>query len=136
MMVRGYIPAPQPSDVIYAPIDLAVSVADGLSERGHHVDFFAPTGSMLAESNLLTRNLRPLVRNNEDFQHLLGTVNEPMNHYVPGLWDMYLAEEMFRRARRGEYDILHFHHPEVALPLASRYRSVPIVYTLHDPVYP
>ena len=55
---------------------------------------------------------------------------------VSSLWDTYLAEEMFRRARRGEYDILHFHHPEVALPLAHRFRSVPVMYTLHDPVYP
>jgi glycosyltransferase involved in cell wall biosynthesis len=135
MMVRGYLPVPRLSDIVYAPIDLAANVANGLSERGHTVHFYAPTGSELEKAGLQSRNLRPLVQNNEDFQDLLGTANESMNHYVPSLWDTYLAEEMFRRAQRGEYDILHFHHPEVALPLARRYRNVPVVYTLHDPVY-
>jgi glycosyltransferase involved in cell wall biosynthesis len=136
MMVRGYLPVPRPSDIVYAPIDLAASLADGLSERGHIVDFYGPTGNELDEANLISDNLRPLVTNNEEFQSLLGTANESMNHYIPSLWDSYLAEEMFRRAQRGEYDILHFHHPEIALSLARRFRSVPVLYTLHDPVYP
>ena len=34
MMVRGYIPVPRPADIIYAPIDLAVDIAKGLSAKG------------------------------------------------------------------------------------------------------
>jgi glycosyltransferase involved in cell wall biosynthesis len=136
MMVRGYVPVPRPSDIIYAPIDLAASLADGLSAKGHHVDFFGPNGTSLSKASVQSRNLRPLVQNSESFQELLGKANESTNHYVPNLWDTYLAEEMFRRAYRGEYDLLHFHHPEVALPLAQRYKTVPVIYTLHDPVYP
>jgi glycosyltransferase involved in cell wall biosynthesis len=135
MMVRGYLPVPRPSDMIYAPIDLAANIADGLQMRGHKVDYYAPNDSELEHATVRSTNLRPLVRNSEEFQHLLGTANELVNHYVPSLWDTYMAEEMFRRAQLGEYDILHFHHPEVALPLARRYRDVPVVYTLHDPVY-
>jgi len=135
-MVRGYLRVPRPSDIIYAPIDLAANIADGLVERGHQVDYYGPAGSELQHANVETMNLRPLVTNNDEFQQLLGQPNEPLNNYLPSLWDNYLAEEMFRRALRGEYDLLHFHHPGVALALARRYRDVPVVYTLHDPVFP
>jgi len=135
MMVRGYIPAPKPADMLYAPIDLAVELADGLSTRGHNVDYYGPLGTELRIAHSTTLNLRPLASNGKEFQELLST-SEQMNHYVPSLWDTYLAEDMFRRAQLGEYDILHFQHPEVALPLARRYRDVPVMYTLHDPVFP
>ena len=108
IMVRGYLPVPQPSGIIYAPIDLAAATAEGLSERGHHVDFYGPDGSEVKHAHLCSRNLRPLVQSNNAFRNLLGTANEQINHYIPSLWDTYLAEEMFRRARRGEYDLLHF----------------------------
>ncbi len=133
-MVRGYLPVPRPSDIIYAPIDLAANIADGMAERGHHVDFFAPLGSESTGANIETMNLRALASNSTEFQALLAS--EQLNHYVPDLWDMYLAKEMFRRAQRGDYDLLHFHHPEVALPLAGLYPDVPVVYTQHDPIYP
>lgn len=136
MMVRGYLPVPRPSDIIYAPIDLAANIADGLAERGHLVDFFAPLGSELETARVESRNLRPLVTNGHEFQELLGTTNEPLNNYLPSLWDNYLAEEMFARAARGEYDVLHFQHPGVGLGLAGLYKKVPVVYTLNDPIYP
>jgi glycosyltransferase involved in cell wall biosynthesis len=133
-MVRGYLPAPRPSDMIYAPIDLAVSIADELSKKGHTVDYFGPLGTKLKHANVVTQNLRPLATNSQEFQKLLN-FGEELRHYVPALWDTYLAEEMFQRARLGEYDLLHFHHPEAVLPLARRYHDVPVVYTLHDPVF-
>ena len=30
---------------------------------------------------------------------------------------------------------MHFHHPEIALPLVSIYPDVPVIFTLHDPIY-
>ena len=135
ILVRGYLPAPRPADVIYAPIDLAVGLADGLTAKGHHVDYYGPLGTHLDKAHAVDLNLRALASDSKGIQELFGS-NEQMNHYVPALWDTYMAEEMFRRAQLGEYDLLHFHHAEVALPLARRYRDVPVVYTLHDPVFP
>jgi glycosyltransferase involved in cell wall biosynthesis len=83
---------------------------------------------------MVTRNLRPLATDSQSFQDLLAR-GEPMGHYLPAMWDTYLAEEMFRRAHAGEYDLLHFHHPEVALQLAANYKHIPVLYTLHDPIY-
>jgi glycosyltransferase involved in cell wall biosynthesis len=134
MMVRSYLPVPRPADMIYAPIDLAVAIAEGLTQQGHQVDLFAPLGSSLKHANVVTSNLRPLARNQAEMQKLLRN-SEEVNHYIPGLWDAYMAEEMFERATTGEYDLLHFHHPEVALGLAQANSNIPVVYTLHDPVY-
>ncbi len=133
MMVRGYVPAPRPKDIVYAPIDLAVAIAEGLAKRGHQIDFYGPAGTRL-DVPVKTRGLRALVHNYKEFQELLGSV-DLLTHYVPGLWDQYLSSEMFRRAGNGDYDLLHFHHPETAMPFAHLFPRVPIVYTLHDPIY-
>jgi len=136
MMVRAFIPMPRPSDMIYAPIDLAVAIAKGLGERGHQVTLFSPLGTEVHGQNVTveTMNLRPLVKNQEEFTAFLDNT-EYLSHDVHGLWDRYMASAMFDRASKGEFDILHFHHPESALSIASRYLDVPTVYTLHDPIY-
>lgn len=135
MMVRGYLPAPRPKDIIYAPIDLAIAIGDGLVKRGHSVDFFGPLGTKLEHATVKTRNLRPLVHNQQEIGELFSDLAR-MSHYIPELWDKYLVTEMFRGAKSGDYDLLHFHHPEVALAEANINRDVPVVYTQHDPIYP
>lgn len=135
MMVRGYLPVPRPLDIIYAPIDLAVDIAEGLAQRGHQVDFYAPLGSKLHRVTVQDCQLRPLVHSQQEFRDLLSS-SEMVNHYIPGLWDQHFATEMFARAAQGKYDLLYFHHPEIAMPLAQQYNQVPVAYTLHDPIYP
>ena len=131
--VKGYITVPSPKDIIYAPIDLAVSISNGLVERGHQVDFYGPEGSHLKKANLVTMGLRPLAHTYDEYQAILFNPSLQSDN-VLALWDQYLAEQMFRKAHAGEYDLLHFHHPEVALPFTKVYPDVPVVYTLHDPV--
>jgi glycosyltransferase involved in cell wall biosynthesis len=43
---------------------------------------------------------------------------------------------MFKEAEKGNYDILHIHPVDRALPLALSHFKIPVVYTLHDPIYP
>lgn len=133
MMVRGYIPAPTPSDMIYAPIDLAVQVAQGLTKRGHKVSFFGPLGTHIQGVDVKTLRLPPLVREQKEFSELVHDIAKQM-HYIPGLWDAKLANAMFERATKKEYDLLYFAHPETALPLACNNPKVPVAYTLHDPI--
>lgn len=133
LMVRGYIPAPRPGDMVYAPIDLATAIAEGLQKRKHQVTFYGPEGTHL---NVATETcgMRPLVSNNQSFQDLLHNIELQM-HYVPMLWDLKLARDMFEQAKRGKFDLLYFHHPEVALPFIKKYPEVRVAYTLHDPIY-
>lgn len=134
-MVRGAIPTPRPADIVYTPIDIAATIAKGIAKMGHKVDFYGPTGSQLGLFvHTKTRRLRALVHNQEDLQSLTES-NDLMTHYMPALWDHYLALEMFRHAARGEYDLLHFHHPESVISLAGLFPNVPVVYTLHDSLH-
>ena len=135
MTVRGYLPVPRPTDMIYAPIDLAAAIAQGMTERGHTVDLYAPLGSEVRGVHIETCNLRPLAKNQSEFADFLSN-GERLNHYVPSLWDNYMVDAMFTKARKGQYDLLHFHHPEIALPLSREHDDIPVVHTLHDPVYP
>lgn len=136
MMVRGYLPAPRPKDIIYAPVDLALAISDGLVKRGHSVDFYGPLGSEAPKGvTVRTRNLRPLIHNQPEMRELFGDTAR-MTHYVPELWDKYLVSDMFKRAKQGKYDILHFHHPEVALAEAQLNQDIPVAYTQHDPIFP
>ena len=132
-MARGYLPAPHPSDMTNAPSDIAVAVAEGLALAGHEVTFFAPNGSNLPFTKVETLNLQPLVQQLSDLTDIMA-MEAKSSHNVLGLWDQYMAHEMFIRARRGEFDVLHFHHPEAAMPFARLYPEVPVVYTIHDPV--
>lgn len=133
MMVRGYLPSPRPSDMIYAPIDLAIHIGQGLQERGHEVTYFGPQGTDIPGIEVETLNLPALARNQAEFSSLITDIGRH-SHNVTGLWDQKLAGEMFRRAKKGDFDLLHFHHPEAALPYAVQYPKVPVVYTLHDPI--
>ncbi|MEO6761143.1 MAG: glycosyltransferase family 4 protein [Candidatus Saccharimonadales bacterium] len=133
MMVRGYMTAPKPADIIYAPIDLAVIIARGLASRGHEVTFFAPTGSSIDGVTIRSLDIRPLVNNQTEFSKLVHNIDW-LTHYVPQLWDVKLATAMFDCAELGEYDLLYFHHPEIALPLAVKHLDVPVAYTLNDPL--
>lgn len=136
MMVRASIPMPRPSDMIYAPIDLAIAIAKGLGARGHEVTLFSPIGTEVHGPNISveTMNLRPLIKSQEEFTSLLDNT-EYLSHDVHGLWDRYMVNEMYDRARKGKFDLLHFHHPESALSVASRMTDIPTVYTLHDPIF-
>lgn len=131
VMVRGYITAPQPKDIIYAPIELAIDICEQLTKRGHGVTYFGPMGSHM-QAKVETLNLPPLVHNQQEMSSVME--GEPMRHYYTAIQESQYALEMFQRAKAGEFDLLYFHHPEVALPYAKLFPEVPVVYTLHDPI--
>ncbi|CAN5432050.1 glycosyltransferase family 4 protein [soil metagenome] len=133
-MVRAYLPAPRPADLVYAPIDLAMAICEGLEEKGHSVTFYGPLGSKPPVS-LRHMDIEPLAHDYEEFQSLIRNTELIVNGVLTS-YDYYYARDMFERARKGEFDLLHFHHPESALALAPLYPEVPVVYTLHDPIHP
>ncbi len=129
-MVRGFIPVPRPKDIVYVIIDLAITIAEGLSKRGHQVYFYGPKGSHL-NIPVRSKNLRPLLTNLSELNQLLDS-RDLLTLYTPSLWDQHLSLDMFSRAGKGEFDLLHFHHPESALPYAPLFPTVPVAYTMHD----
>lgn len=131
-MVRGYLPVPRPSDMIYAPMDVAQALSSGLAARGHEVTFFGPIGTNL-DVPTETLNLRSLARNEAEFTSLM--LNPAITaHNIMAMWDQRMVWEMFERTRDGEFDLMHLHHPEIGFPYARMYPDVPVVVTIHDPV--
>lgn len=135
--VKGYLTAPTPLDIIYAPYDLALDINDGLIDRGHAVDFYAPEGSNVRKSQLVTMGQKALASSYDEYVgRENGILFNPALHSdnILALHDQRYSAEMFRRATQGKYDVLHFHHPEVALPYVDIYSDVPVIYTMHDPI--
>ena len=133
IMVRGVLPAPRPVDIMYSPLDIAVTISEQLTLRGHNITFYGSSDGGLKVTNIESCHLRPLVRNNQEWQALI-TTTDLFTDYIPSLYDQVLVQEMFKQAADGQYDLLHFHHPESAMPYSRLFPSVPVIYTLHDQI--
>jgi glycosyltransferase involved in cell wall biosynthesis len=133
-MVSAHFTVPPPEGIVYAPMDIAVDVADGLTKRGHSVDFYAPRGSKLSSARIADVGLEAL---KQDGAILKGpNVGAAEQAKIFNLWDQYLIAKMFEAAESGAYDLLYIHPVDRALPLALSHPDLPVVYTLHDPIYP
>lgn len=135
-MVTGYFTTPPPEGVIYAPMDIAVDVSEGLVKRGHKVDFYGPEGTKVNVTNVINAGLTPLKQNEDDNILKTPNVGNAETNKIFNLWDQYLIAKMFAVAEEGKYDLLHIHPVDRALPLALSHLKIPVVYTLHDPIYP
>ena len=135
-MVTGHFTTPPAKGIIYAPMDIATWVSEGLVRRGHRVDFYAPVGSKIKVTKVVSDGLQALKKNGEEtvLKNLRAGGAEISK--VFNLWDQYLIAQMFKEAEKGNYDILHIHPADRALPLALSHFKIPVVYTLHDPIYP
>lgn len=138
--VTSHFTTPIPAPVIYAPVDIAVMLTEGLTERGHTVTYFAPEGSNLPNGNVETLQLPPLKQHGEEARLSPPTWTLPLQKdmliervgIVENLWEQYMLAHMFKQAEQGKFDILHIHPPIAALPLALSHSRIPVVYTLHD----
>lgn len=135
-MVTGHFTTPPPEGIVYAPMDVAVDITEGLVKKGHLVDFYGPEGTKVGATKVVTFGLKAL--NQPSGEEILknNTVGNAEVNKIFNLWDQYLLAQMFKEAEKGGYDILHVHPVDRALPIALSHPKVPVVYTLHDPVYP
>jgi len=135
-MVTGHFTTPPPKGIIYAPMDIAIWISEGLVKKGHKVDFYAVNGSKINVTKVIDNGLSALKKNNRKSILKEPHVGNAEVNKIFNLWDQYLIAQMFKEAEKGKYDILHIHPVDRALPLALSHSKVPTVYTLHDPIYP
>jgi glycosyltransferase involved in cell wall biosynthesis len=135
MMVKGCVCTPAPLDIIYSPMQLATQLTRALVARGHDLDFYGPVGSKVPGARMIDCGVPPLVNDKDEFT---GALTDPglASDNILALWDARLAQEMFLRAGRGEYDVLYFHHPEVPLPFLAHHPDVPVVSSVYDSPLP
>jgi len=135
MMVKGYVRTPAPGDIIYSPMQLATELTRVLAGRGHDIDFYGPVGSEVPGARVIDCGVPPLVGTKDEFTEALTDPGLASDNIL-ALWDARLAQEMFVRAGRGEYDVLYFHHPEVPLPFLAFHPDVPVVSSVYDSPVP
>ncbi|GAA0724030.1 glycosyltransferase [Dactylosporangium roseum] len=135
MMVKGCVCTPAPADIIYSPMQLATQLARVWAGRGHHLDFYGPVGSEVPGARVIDCGVPPLVTDKDEFTEALTDPGLASDNIL-ALWDARLAQEMFLRAGRGEYDVLYFHHPEVPLPFLAHHPGVPVVSSVYDSPLP
>jgi glycosyltransferase involved in cell wall biosynthesis len=116
-------------------MQLATQLARVLAERGHHLDFYGPIGSEVPGTRVIHCGVSPLVTDKDGFTEALTDPGLASDNIL-ALWDARLAQEMFLRAGRGEYDVLYFHHPEVPLPFLAHHPDVPVVSSVYDSPLP
>lgn len=134
-MVTGHYTCPPPKGVIYAPMLIIKAIAEGLTKRGHKVFFFGPDGSKLKVTKIISGGLKPL-HGKKEHSILRGQNVKEVNYAkVANLWDQYLISLIYQKTLRGKIDLIHIHPVDRALPFGLALRNIPIVYTLHDPIY-
>lgn len=132
MMCSSSYTSPPPAGVIFAPIYLGVTLAEGLSKRGHEVTFYAPRGSKIKGSKLKTANLRPLKQSPHPKIYKLS--NTPLKALQTSiLMDQFLMSELFKDALESKFDVIHLHNFDYAMGFARMVQNTPVIYSLHDP---
>lgn len=135
-MVSSHYTTPPPKGIIYAPMDIAVELTEGLAKKGHKIDFYGPQGTKVSGARTVDCGLYPLF-GEKGKRTLIGKgVRNVERDKVFNLWDQYLISKMFAAAAKGKYDLLHIHPIDRALPIAFAQQNVKVAYTMHDPVYP
>ncbi len=131
--MTGHFTCPPPKGVIYAPMLILKAVAEGLAKKGHKVFFFGPQGSKLKAVKMVSGGLKPLYGKKK--QPILDDKNIDQSK-VANLWDQYLISLIYQEALKGKFDLIHINPVDRALPFGLAVKNIPVVYTLHDPIYP
>jgi glycosyltransferase involved in cell wall biosynthesis len=101
--------------------DLAV----GLTERGHDVDVFAASGSVIPGANVVETGVQAATLSDALIQP-----GRPRRH-VAALDEAY--EHVFGMVARGEYDVAHSHGFDPAALRRGQAGRAPVIHTIHLP---
>ena len=124
-------------EVIFAPADLAISLAEGIQNQGHEVVLFTP-GKVTARVQNITADLSlfeaELKTRGDSYISLLRKHAFTFVTLARQVQSELIAKAM-KIANDGELDILHVYTNEedTALPFAQLCAK-PVVFTHHDPL--
>jgi len=139
MMISGHYTIPPPKGIIYAPMVIAQALAEGLTKKGHQIYFFAPRGSKLKVTKIVNNRISPLhgISGKKSLKILSGqNVKEMEINKISNLWDQYFISLAYKTALKNKLDLLNIHPIDRGLPFGLAIEKIPVLYTLHDPIYP
>ncbi len=141
--VTSRVKFPMPGNTHYSffsPLRVALDIADGLAKSGHDITFFGPRGS---KSKLFKTFIVPIfpVNQNRKILKMEGIPESKLQikdrEKMIVLLEQYFLSYVFKEAMRKKFDILHIHAPNESLPLSFLLKQkTPIVYTIHDVLFP
>lgn len=136
MFVTSQREHPAPKGQIWAPIDLAIEIADGLRAYGHRTVFYAPPSPKLARRHkVVSGRIEAPVNSRAFLKYETRFRREQAGPMVQSMHDQYLYNLMVEDAKKGKLDVIHSHRVERTIQLV-RYAPVPTLITLHDPLAP
>ncbi len=127
MFCSGRFPTPPPKGTIYAPLWINSLLAEEMTKRGHKVTLFGAKGTR-SNAKVVTLDLLPLEAN----RRLKGCTDVRKDRAI-SFYEQLFISEIYKRAGRGEFDVIHIHPAELAIGFAVN-SSIPTIFTLHDPI--
>jgi glycosyltransferase involved in cell wall biosynthesis len=122
-------------DMIFAPRDLVIALADGLVSRGHEVWLFASPDTQTkaklvpGDDDLLQREYVEAKLKSDQSERLKWSSFYGLKKY----YETDLVEKCYKMAKNEHFDIIHSYHDPMA-HFFDELSDVPTVYTLHDPL--
>jgi glycosyltransferase involved in cell wall biosynthesis len=121
--------------MIFAPRDLSVALADGLTQRGHDVFFFTAP-DIKTQAHLMPGDEALLTRNYDESK-LVNDGSERAKwaafYTLKRNYELDLTQRCYKMAYQRKLDIVHSYHDSLA-HFMNDLMGIPTVYTLHDPV--
>lgn len=127
-------PIPKEYNRPFAPLMIALDLAEELGKRGHEIVFFGPQGSKSSKYiQAHPTSLIPLYKNNAFADVPLLDEGKARIQLIS---DTYIIQELFRAHSQKPFDIIHIYSPASALPIAKNFLDTKIVYTLQNIIFP
>ena len=143
----NYASTPPSKKQIYAPLNLAWYLAEGLVKKGHKVFLFGSSDSKTS-AKLISNNLPSFGKNkewNRAFKKLVEKESLIMKGRHEFTWatkwkevlrenyELMLAVKLQEMAQKGIFDVIQFHSPLRVLHFTQSIKA-PVFFTMHDPV--
>ncbi len=128
-------------DRIFAPRDLLTELADGLVARGHSVIVFS-TPDFKTKAQVAPVSLEYVEKQLPYYK--FRNLEEPRRAILNDeakkrLFEIEVITMAFQAAQKGEIEVIHSYHSSIFFTdhyLQELVKTVPVIYSLHDPVPP
>lgn len=132
---------------IYAPLWIALQLAEGLKKRGHEVFLFASSDSK-TKTKLISAGM-PAFWKNKEWSKAFTAMEKKERLIAKGRhkftwvikwkevlrenYELFLASKLAEMAQNRMFDIVQFHSPLRVLHFAP-VMNLPVFFTMHDPI--